>query len=126
MEKKMPKFVHVFTGPEGKSVIEEREFEMTEFTDTEGAYGLASPVEQTPGISFRMVKAGYFLSFHTAPRRQYSISLTGSVELGLPDGTLKQYGPGTVLLAEDMEGTGHSTRVIGDEDRFTIIIPLSD
>ena len=40
----MPKFVHVFTGPEGKSVIEEREFEMTEFTDTEGAYGLASPV----------------------------------------------------------------------------------
>jgi len=122
----MPKFVHVFTGPEGKSVIEEREFEMTEFTDTEGAYGMASPVEQTPGISFRMVKAGYFLNFHTAPRRQYSISLTGSVELGLPDGTLKQYGPGTVLLAEDMEGTGHSTRVIGDADRFTIIIPLSD
>ena len=122
----MPKFVHVFTGPEGKSVIEEREFEMSEFTDTEGAYGMASPVEQTPGISFRMVKAGYFLNFHTAPRRQYSISLTGSVELGLPDGTLKQYGPGTVLLAEDMEGPGHSTRVIGDADRFTIIIPLSD
>ena len=122
----MPKFVHVFTGPEGKSVIEEREFDMTEFTDTEGEYGLASPVEQTPGISFRMVKAGYFLNFHTAPRRQYSISLTGSVELGLPDGTLKQDGPGTVLLAEDMEGTGHSTRVIGDADRFTIIIPLSD
>ena len=33
---------------------------------------------------------------------------------------------GAVLLAEDMEGTGHSTRVIGDEDRFTLIIPLSD
>ena len=122
----MPKFVHVYTGPEGKSVIEEKEFEMTEFLDTEGAHGLASPVEQTPGISFRMVKAGYFLDFHTAPRRQYSISLTGSVEIGLPDGTLKQYGPGAVLLAEDLTGTGQSTRVIGDEDRFTIIIPLSD
>lgn len=122
----MPKFVHVFTGPDGTSMIEEKEFEMKEFLDTEGAHGLASPVEQTPGISFRMVKTGYFLDFHTAPRRQYSISLTGSIELGLPDGTLKQYGPGTVLLAEDMTGTGHSTRVIGDEDRFTIIIPLSD
>ncbi len=122
----MPKFVHVYTGPEGKSVIEEKEFEMTEFLDTEGAHGLASPVEQTPGISFRMVKAGYFLDFHTAPLRQYSISLTGSVEIGLPDGTLKQYGPGAVLLAEDLTGTGHSTRVIGDEDRFTIIIPLAD
>ena len=122
----MPKFVHVYTGAEGKSVIEEKEFEMTEFLDTEGAHGLASPVEQTPGISFRMVKAGSFLDFHTAPRRQYSISLTGSVEIGLPDGTLKQYGPGAVLLAEDLTGTGHSTRVIGDEDRFTIIIPLAD
>ena len=122
----MPKFVHVYTGSNGNSVIEEKEFEMTEFLDTEGAHGLASPVEQTSGISFRMVKAGYFLDFHTAPRRQYSISLTGSVELGLPDGTRKQYGPGTVLLAEDMTGTGHSTRVIGEEDRFTIIIPLSD
>ena len=122
----MPTFVHVYTGPEGKSVIEEKEFEMTEFLDTEGAHGLASPVEQTPGISFRMVKAGYFLDFHTAPRRQYSISLTGSVEIGLPDGTLKRYGPGAVLLAEDLTGSGHSTRVIGDEDRFTIIIPLAD
>ncbi|HCL26360.1 MAG: hypothetical protein FI717_05180 [SAR202 cluster bacterium] len=122
----MPKFVHVYTGPEGVSVIEEKEFEMQPFTDTEGAHGLASATQQTPGISFRMIKAGYFLDFHTAPRRQYSISLTGSVELGLPDGTLKQYGPGTVLLAEDMTGTGHSTRVIGDEDRFTIVIPLSD
>ena len=122
----MPKFVHVYTGSNGKSVIEEKEFEMTEFLENEGAHGLASPVEQTPGISFRMVKAGYFLDFHTAPRRQYSISLTGSVEIGLPDGTLKQYGPGAVLLAEDLTGTGHSTRVIGDEDRFTIIIPLAD
>ena len=33
----MPKFVHVYTGPNGNSVIEEKEFEMTEFLDTEGA-----------------------------------------------------------------------------------------
>ena len=32
--------------------------------------------------------------------------------------------PGGFLFAEDMTGTGHSTRVIGDESRFTIIIPL--
>ena len=86
---------------------------------------MTSPIGQTPGISVRLSEAGYFLDFHTANRRQYSISLTGSVELGLPDGTLKQYGPGTVLLAEDLTGTGHSTRVIGDEPRFTIIIPLT-
>ena len=121
----MPKFVHVFTGPNGTSVIEEREFEMQEFVDTEGAHGLSSATEQTGGISFRQYEPGYFLDFHTAPRRQYSVSITGEIELGTPDGTLKRYGPGTVLLAEDMEGTGHSTRVIGNEPRFAIIIPLT-
>jgi len=36
----MPKFVHVYTGPDGNSVIEEKEFEMTEFLDSEGALGI--------------------------------------------------------------------------------------
>ncbi|NQW22820.1 MAG: hypothetical protein HQ475_05175 [SAR202 cluster bacterium] len=121
----MPKFVHVYTGPDGNSVIDEKEMEMQPFTDLEGAHGLASATEQTGGISFRQYEPGYFLDFHTAPRRQYSISLTGEVELGTPDGTLKRYGAGTVLLAEDLEGTGHSTRVVSSEPRFTIIIPLA-
>ena len=46
--------------------------------------------------------------------------------MGTPDGTIKHYGPGTVLLAEDLTGTGHSTRVVGTEPRFAIIIPLAD
>ena len=121
----MPKFVHVYTVPDGISVIDEREFEMTDFEDTEGAHGLSSPIEQTPGISFRQYEPGYFLDFHTAPRRQYSISLTGEIELGTPDGALRRFGPGTVLLAEDMTGTGHSTRVIGNQPRFALIIPLT-
>ena len=122
----MAKFVHVYTGSNGQSVVEEREFEMQSFVDTEGAHGLSSEVFQTPGITFRMYEPGYFLDFHTAPRRQYSITLTGEIEVGTPDGTIKHYGPGTVLLAEDLTGTGHSTRVVGNEPRFAIIIPLAD
>ena len=45
----MPKFVRVYTGPDGKSVIDEREFEMTEFEDTEGAHGLSSVIERPAG-----------------------------------------------------------------------------
>ena len=29
-------------------------------------------------------------------------------------------------MAEDMTGTGRSTRVVGTEPRFAIIIPLTD
>ena len=122
----MATFVHVYTGTDGQSVVEEREFEMQSFVDTEGAHGLSTGLINTPGINFRVYEPGYFLDFHTAPRRQYSITLTGEIEVGTPDGTVKHYGPGTVLLAEDLTGTGHSTRVVGSEPRFAIIIPLTD
>ena len=123
----MATFVHVYTGADGQSVVEEREFEMQSFVDTEGAHGLSTGLINTPGITFRVYEPGYFLDFHTAPRRQYSITLTGEIEVGTPDGTIKHLGgPGTVLLAEDMTGTGHSTRVVGTEPRFAIIIPLTD
>ena len=99
---------------------------LQEFVDSEGAHGLSTPAINTPGIVFREYEPGYFLDFHTAPRRQYSITLTGEIEVGTPDGTIKHYGPGTVLMAEDLTGTGHSTRVVGTEPRFAIIVPLAD
>ena len=122
----MPKFVRVFTGTDGQSHIEDRDFEMQEFVDTEGAHGLSTATINTPGVVFREYEPGYFLDFHTAPRRQYSITLTGEIEVGTPDGTIRHYGPGTGLMAEDLTGTGHSTRVVGTEPRFAIIVPLSD
>jgi quercetin dioxygenase-like cupin family protein len=61
-----------------------------------------------------------------APRRQYVITLSGRGEVELIDGTKIELGPGSVDLAEDLTGKGHITRVIGNEDRVTIAIPVSD
>ena len=122
----MPSFLRVYTGDDGESHIEELDFEMQSFVDTEGAHGMSTEVINTPGISFREYQPGYFLDYHTAPRRQYSITLAGEIEIGTPDGTVKHGGPGTVLLAEDLTGSGHFTRVVGDQPRFFIIVPLGD
>jgi hypothetical protein len=46
-------------------------------------------------------------AWHTAPRRQWCITLSGSVEIGIGDGTKKTFGPGDVFLAEDVTGRGH-------------------
>jgi hypothetical protein len=46
--------------------------------------------------------------FHTAPRRQWCITLSGSVEIAIGDGTVKTFGPGDVFLAEDVTGQGHT------------------
>ncbi|MGH7926838.1 MAG: hypothetical protein ACREQV_03480, partial [Candidatus Binatia bacterium] len=46
--------------------------------------------------------------WHNAPRRQWCITLSGSVDIGIADGTVKTFGPGDVFLAEDVSGQGHT------------------
>jgi hypothetical protein len=46
--------------------------------------------------------------WHNAPRRQWCITLSGSVDIGIGDGTVKTFGPGDVFLAEDVNGQGHT------------------
>ena len=49
-------------------------------------------------------RPGYVLGWHGAPRRQYSISLSGSAEIEVGYGTVVRIGPGDVVLAEDLTG----------------------
>ena len=66
------------------------------------------------------------LDWHCAPRRQYSLSLSGTAEIEVGDGTVVRLHPGDVVLAEDLTGRGHITRVVGAEPRFYAIVPLTD
>jgi quercetin dioxygenase-like cupin family protein len=121
----MPKIWRVYSGPDGKSRIAEVELAMKPFVDVEGAHGESAPPQPATGITFRVSPPGYVLSWHCAPRRQYSISLSGQAEIEVGDGTIARVGPGDVVLAEDLTGQGHITRVIGDTPRFYAIVPLT-
>ena len=122
----MPKIWRVYSGQDGKSHIAEVALAMKPFVDTEGAHGEAAPTQAASGITFRVSPPGYVLDWHCAPRRQYSISLSGQAEVEVGDGTVARIGPGDVVLAEDLTGQGHVTRVIGDQPRFYAIVPLTD
>jgi quercetin dioxygenase-like cupin family protein len=82
-------------------------------------------MESASGIAFRVFPPGYVLEWHCAPRRQYSITLSGAAEIEVGDGTVARVGPGDVILAEDLTGQGHVTRVVGNEPRLSAIVPLS-
>ena len=73
---------------------------------------------------FRYDEPGKFIDWHVAPRRQFIITLSGQVEIGLGDGTLRYFGAGDVMLADDLTGQGHTTRAYGDEPRISVAIPL--
>lgn len=122
----MPKIRRIWSGEDGRSHLAEVELAMQPFTDTEGAHGEATPMQPAGGITFRVSPPGYALGWHCAPRRQYSISLSGHAEIEVGDGTVARIGPGDVVLAEDLTGQGHVTRVVGDQPRFYALVPLRD
>ena len=121
----MSNFVRVFSGDDGQSHIEEFEPDFQPFVDTEGAHGDGTAMEGATGLTIRRNPPGYFLDWHCAPRRQYAITIAGEVEVGVGDGTVRRMGPGSVLLAEDLTGHGHTTRVVGNETRITVVVPLA-
>ena len=122
----MPKIWRVYSGADGKSHVAEVPFDMRPFSDVEGAHGQGTPMQAAGSISFRVAAPGYVLDWHCAPRRQYSISLSGTAEIEVGDGTVVRVGPGDVVLAEDLTGQGHITRVVGDQPRFYALVPLVD
>ena len=60
---------------------------------------------------------------HNAPRRQFIVHLEGAVEVEASDGERRRFGPGDVVLVEDLEGRGHVTRWVGEGPRRTLFLP---
>ena len=122
----MPKIWRVYSGSNGQSRIAEEPLAMRPFVDTEGAHGEGTAMQSAAGIAFRVSPPGYVLGWHCAPRRQYSIALSGAAEIEVGDGTVARIGPGDIVLAEDLTGQGHITRVVGEQPRFYAIVPLTE
>ena len=122
----MAKMWRVYSGADGESHVGELPMTMKPFRDVEGAHGEGTPMQAATGIAFRVAPPGYALDWHCAPRRQYSISLSGTAEIEVGDGTIVRVEAGDVVLAEDLSGRGHVTRVVGDRPRVYAIVPLVD
>lgn len=108
--------IRIYSGQDGQSHFEELALPT-------GPVGRA-PFQAATGISFRRSEPGDFMDWHNAPRRQYVITLAGQVEIVIGDGTARRLGPGDVLLAEDLTGRGHTTRVVGGVPRVSVAIAL--
>jgi hypothetical protein len=105
----------LYTGPDGQTHIEELDL---------ASHPELTQLMATKGVVFRSAEPGRFSDWHTAPRRQFVITLEGEVEIGLADGSVHRFGPGHVNLAEDLTGKGHTTRVVGNKPRVTFRVSL--
>lgn len=96
-------FCRLYTGNDGKSHFEELD-------QAEGSKHFLAQLA-VKALAFKNDQnRDDLLGWHTAPRRQWCITLSGSVEIGIGDGTVKTFGPGDVFLAEDLTGEGHTAK----------------
>jgi hypothetical protein len=96
------KFYRLYTGDDKQSHFEE--------LDDRIASKLFNTVHAVKGLVFRIEDRPQLLDWHPAPRRQWVITLSGSVEIGLGDGSSMTFGAGDVFLAEDLTGKGHTAK----------------
>jgi quercetin dioxygenase-like cupin family protein len=68
---------------------------------------------------------GFVWEGHPASKRQYVIIVSGRGEVDVAGGKKVELAPGRVLLAEDVTGKGHITRVGPDEDLVMLLVPLA-
>ncbi len=116
------KVTRIYTGPDGTTHAEEYEMPLGA---PRGATELAEAIDVT-SVQFRRTSPDYFIDWHTAPRKQFVITLSGESEVEIGDGTRIRLHPGHILLAEDVTGQGHISRSVGSEDRISLFLPLEE
>ena len=110
----------IFTGDDGQSHFEELDVPLHGAT-----YGELSDLVPTAGVMFRSTPPDGLLGFHTAPRRQFVVTLLGAVEVECGDGTIRRFADGDIMLADDTTGQGHISREVGGI-RKSLFLPLPD
>jgi hypothetical protein len=110
----------IYTGEDGQSHFEDLDVPLGPGQDQ------LSDLVTLRGVMFRNTLPGSALDYHPAPRRQFVVTLTGRVEVGCGDGTSRVFGPGDVMLADDLTGQGHTSTHLGDAARTSLFLILDD
>ena len=112
------KVIRLYTGSDQRSHFEEKELSLG------GEKIETTELQAASGVVFRRAPVGHVIDWHPAPRRQYVVTLTGSWEIECSDGAKRLFKPGDVMLAEDLTGKGHMSRVLGKEPHIFMTVPL--
>jgi quercetin dioxygenase-like cupin family protein len=117
----MIRCIRLWSGKDGQS-----HFEKGWIALEPGAHGdLLSGKMPVSSVSFQTTASGGTLDWHTAPVRQFVVTLSGTLNFVTRADRHFILKPGIVLLAEDTVGGGHSWQLVDDEPWRRIYVILS-
>ena len=76
------------------------------------------PKGTATGVLVLVFPPGWYGDFHPAPKAQWMMVMTGSIEVEVSDGEKRTYTAGTpnfIAFVDDRGSKGHISRVVGDE-----------
>lgn len=115
------KALRLYTGDDGESRFEEIAMEFTPDRNME-----TTPMQDAKAVAVRRAAPGVVLDWHPAPRRQYLFTLSGAWDIECGGGDVQRFQAGDIMLADDLTGRGHMSRVVGDEHHVFAVVPLAD
>ena len=117
--------IRIFADESGQSHVEELRIELHDIDATSSvpSVQMASPIALSQA-RFSVMPPGFEADWHPAPRRQYSLHLSGELEVEVGDGEVRRMVPGSIVLIEDVSGQGHRTRVVGEQPVVGVFLQL--
>jgi hypothetical protein len=107
----------LFSGSDGET--------HAEVIDLSKAVASQADLLKANGVRFATRGPGTSDEWHTAPQRQYLITLKGHAEIEIGGGKIVHSTPGTVLLIEDTTGKGHRAKVTADSEWHVMFVQVA-
>ena len=114
-------YVRMYADDSGKTHFKD---ETIKYEDSDVPDFEATPFTKASSISFTRTAATLDTDWHPAPRRQWVLILSGTLEVEVQDGEIRRFPSGSVFFVEDTSGKGHKTRVVGGKEVLAAWIPV--
>jgi Cupin domain len=123
----MNSYARLYADAAGESHFDDVEIDLvsTDYAPPAPPLDLSSFTAATQ-FGFMRAPAGWSSDWHPSAARNIFFVLTGEWEITAGDGETRRFEAGSVLLVEDTNGKGHTSRVVGDSDSVAAVVQLEN